>query len=124
MPARKPQEIHEIWESAANSGDVVAMAQLYEKEAVFFARPEQRSEGLEQIQAAFEAWQSLNPQVTLRTTYVVECGDIALTKSEWTVRARDPDGTRIKLQGTGTEVLRRQADGTWRFVIDDPYGAV
>ena len=28
-----------------------------------------------------------------------------------------------KMQGTTSDVLRRQADGTWLFVIDNPWGS-
>ena len=35
---------------------------------------------------------------------------------------RDPDGNEIPMQGKGTEVLRRQPDGNWRCVIDNPWG--
>jgi hypothetical protein len=39
---------------------------------------------------------------------VVRCGDLALTST------RLSDGT------VSAEVLRRQADGSWRRVIDEP----
>jgi ketosteroid isomerase-like protein len=33
-----------------------------------------------------------------------------------------PDGARVTLTGHNGDVLRRQADGSWRFVIDNPWG--
>jgi ketosteroid isomerase-like protein len=33
-----------------------------------------------------------------------------------------PDGERILQDGTATDVMRRQSDGTWRYVIDNPGG--
>ena len=124
MPAREPHEAHKLWEAAANSADFEAILDLYEKDSVFFSQPGQRADGIEQIRAALEAWRGLNPQVSMETKCVVQCGDIALTKSEWTVKATGPDGKPIEVAGNGTEVLRRQADGSWRFLIDDPYGVV
>jgi ketosteroid isomerase-like protein len=54
---------------------------------------------------------------------VVECGDLALTKSAWTIKAKSPEGEAVEMEGNGTEVLRRQADGSWRYLIDDPFFA-
>ncbi|MBV9547223.1 MAG: hypothetical protein JOY61_22870 [Chloroflexi bacterium] len=36
----------------------------------------------------------------------------------------EPDGSGVDLGGNTTEVIRRQADGTWRYVIDDPFSVV
>jgi len=33
-----------------------------------------------------------------------------------------PDGERVTLTGHNADVLRRQSDGSWRFVIDNPWG--
>jgi ketosteroid isomerase-like protein len=33
-------------------------------------------------------------------------------------------GSAVDLGGNTTEVVRRQADGTWRYVIDDPFSIV
>jgi uncharacterized protein (TIGR02246 family) len=124
MPARKPQELHEMWESALNSADAEGLLQLYEEKAVFIAQPGQRCEDLDQIRAAIEAWIPLKPRIALRATHLVECGDLALSQSEWTLKATNPEGEPLQMEGNGTEVLRRQADGSWRFLIDDPFGAV
>jgi ketosteroid isomerase-like protein len=42
--------------------------------------------------------------------------------NDWQGRATGPDGAPVELTGKAIEVVRRQADGTWRFAIDDAYG--
>lgn len=45
-----------------------------------------------------------------------------LIVSDYTITGTGPDGKRTCSSARGTEVVRRQADGTWRFVIDNPTG--
>jgi hypothetical protein len=42
-------------------------------------------------------------------------GDIGLLVVDWAVG---------ELSGTATDVVRRQGDGGWRYVIDNPHGAI
>ena len=35
-----------------------------------------------------------------------------------------PDGSAISDSGLSVSVLKRQADKSWRIVLDDPYGAL
>ena len=32
------------------------------------------------------------------------------------------DGNPVNFTGTATDVLRQQSDGTWRIIIDNPWG--
>ena len=48
---------------------------------------------------------------------MVEADGVALLQSRWTVR-----GPEVKLSGRTADVLRRQPDGTWVYVIDSPFG--
>ncbi len=50
------------------------------------------------------------------------CPHDALLVSDWTLAGNGPDGTAVNLGGTTTDVVRRQADGTWRYAIDSPLG--
>ena len=50
-------------------------------------------------------------------------GDIALTQNKWTIKTIEPDGSPIEGTGISAEVIRRQADGSWKFIIDNPWGA-
>ena len=45
----------------------------------------------------------------------VQAGDIALMHTEWTVSGAQPTAVYA------IEVARRQRDGTWRWLIGDPF---
>lgn len=53
-------------------------------------------------------------------TTVIEAGDLALVLARWAMEVTGPDGQPIRKSGTATDVMRRQPDGTWRYVIDNP----
>ena len=52
---------------------------------------------------------------------MVESGDMALLHSRWTLKGTAPDGSPVEMAMQGTEVVRRQVNGNWLFVIDNPF---
>ena len=62
------------------------------------------------------------PAVTLESKTLAMAGDIALTSSKWKLIGTGPDGNPITMGGHSAEVSRRQSNGTWLFVIDNPWG--
>jgi ketosteroid isomerase-like protein len=60
----------------------------------------------------------------MRTTAVIESGELAVAYGEWSLNGgTDPDGNPVALGGRATDVMRRQSDGSWLDVIDDPYSS-
>jgi hypothetical protein len=53
---------------------------------------------------------------------VLEVDDVALVVGVWSFDGTGPDGEPVRLEARNADVLRRQPDGTWRFVIDKPWG--
>ena len=49
--------------------------------------------------------------------------DIAVVSNTWTMTAELPDGSTHREGGVSADVLRRQADGSWLVLIDQPRGA-
>lgn len=46
--------------------------------------------------------------------------DLAVLFNHWTIRGTNEDGSALEISGKAMEIVRRQADGTWRFVFDHP----
>ncbi len=108
--AMKPEDITRLFVERANAGDAAGLAALYEEEAVMAYPPGSVTVGREAIRQLWEKVLAnaprFEPEEPLPT---LVCGDIALTSTP----PKDGAGARA-------QVVRRQADGSWQRVIDQP----
>lgn len=63
---------------------------------------------------------ALKLPIRLECKRVLVMGEVALVSSSWKRSGTGPDGSAVDLGGNTTEVIRRQQDGAWRYIIDDP----
>jgi len=124
MPATQPDDMPAVFEQAFNTGDIDHVLALYEPDAVLVPQPGQVVHGLAAIREALQGFFALKLPIRLERKRVLVMGDIALVASSWKLSGTGPDGSAVDLGGNTTEVIRRQADGTWRYVIDDPFSVV
>ena len=124
MPARKPEECDLLLIEAVNKGDVETAVALYEPNASYVLDSGEVIIGRAAIREACQSFLAYKPKFTIEVKAIYSGdGDLALTSSTWTVMGINPeDGTPMKVSGKSAEVVRRQADGTWQFVIDNPHG--
>ena len=122
MPARKPEELDVLFVQAFNAGDIEAMMKLYEPAASLTPQPGQVVSGTKALREALSGFVARKPRMTLEARTLAEAGGIALTTSKWVLEGTGPDGKPMKAEGQSAEVARRQPDGTWLFVIDNPHG--
>jgi uncharacterized protein (TIGR02246 family) len=123
MAARQPADVNRLIAEALSTGNRDAALALYEAEAAFVPQPGQVVRGPDGIAAAIDAFLALKPTLQIRVSEVIEAGDIALLRSTWTLTGTGADGQPLQMGGAATDVVRRQADGTWRYIIDQPWGA-
>ena len=121
--ATSPTELMELFARRAAVGDVEKLLALYEADAVFQPEFGVVLTGHEQIRPALTELLAMNPQITYTSAPdVVINGNIALVANFWTMQATAPDGTKVSDGGTSADVVRRQTDGSWLVMIDQPRG--
>jgi len=123
MPSSSPEETAEAFFSAFNNEDIDAVVALYEPEAVLVAQPGQTAQGTTALREALREFLAMKPTLTPEKSKLVTAGDIALSVVKWTLNGTGPDGQAVQMEGTTSDILRRQPNGTWLFVIDNPWGA-
>ena len=108
-PAKRPEDLSDYFLQRANAGDVEGVVALYAPDAVLAFPPGQLMAGHDQIRTAYTEFLAGRPSLwSAGQQSALINGDIALTS------------TRLPGGGATVEVARRQTDGTWRWVIDQP----
>lgn len=111
----------EAFATAFGGDDPAAVEVMYEDGALLVPSPGNPVTGPERA-AANERFRSLGLPLQVRPRHVYTAGDIALLIVDWTIEGPGPDGEPVHISGTATDVARRGDDGTWRYVIDNPFG--
>jgi len=115
MPAQTPSEVHALFLDAFNRGDIEGLVALYEPGAVLVISG-QSAVGHEAIRDAYQRLLQDRGQMELETRSVVESSEgLAVLHASWTLHTSGSTAS-----GISTEVVRRQPEGTWLFVIDEP----
>jgi ketosteroid isomerase-like protein len=125
MAAHKPEDIHKLWAEAFDAGDLEALLSLYEPTARIVPKPGEPAVGgsPEVLREVLSGFLAVRGTIEIKTTSVIETGELALLCSEWRLRGTSPHGRAVDVTHRSAEVVRRQPDGTWRYLIDNPFGA-
>jgi ketosteroid isomerase-like protein len=108
-PAVQPEDLSRLFLERANAGDVDGLVALYEPEAVLASPPGQVTTGSQAIRQVYQQLLADRPTFVAGDQQpALRFGDLALTS------------TRLAGGGATVEVARRQPDGTWLWVIDQP----
>lgn len=114
-----PREMNETFARLYNSRNLEDLVSLYEPGAVHVDPTGKTTVG-SAIRAELESLLRLRGTMVSTNSFCLENGDLALLRADWTVT--DERGA-VVASGSSTEVVRRQADGRWLYVIDHAGGA-
>ncbi len=109
--------------AAFMDGDIEGVMASYEEDAAVVFEPGDCVTGLGSIRARFEQAFAMNPRFEYARHDVFVAGDVATHFAPWTMTGSAPDGTAISQSGLSVAVLRRQSEGGWKIVFDNPHGS-
>jgi ketosteroid isomerase-like protein len=121
MIVTDPAKMSEAFAQALNSRDIDSLLSLYEPDAIL--RVDASNGDLIGVGAiAKELNKLLQVAGTMksRNNFCVAHSDVALLRNDWKFVAEDGS---VFASGNSAEIVRRQADGRWLYVIDHAVGA-
>jgi ketosteroid isomerase-like protein len=122
MSARTPEDLDVLFARELNAGNLDGLAALYEPGATFTVEPGKVVTGTSAIRDALGGFLAMKPHITLKTAILGNAGDVVMMTSAWQLTGTGPDGSAVDLEGDSAEIARRQPDGSWKFIIDSPWG--
>ena len=117
--AATPEQLGPLFTRYLAAGDLAGLVSLYEPAATLQPEPGRVVSGTDAIREGLRAYVEAGARVSLEQRAIHVMGDLALLSNWATAEGLLPDGA--VLTTTTTEVARRQPDGRWLYVIDDPF---
>jgi uncharacterized protein (TIGR02246 family) len=115
MPAKTPEEICQLFQQYMAAGDIDALLGIYDPEVVFLNRSAEPKKGRQELRQELATLAAAKTNFQFKIRQVIQAGDIALMHTEWTVSAPQ------QMSQYAIEVARRQPDGSWCWLIGDPF---
>lgn len=107
--------------TAAGAGDAAGLAALYLADASLMPPNAATVEGREGIRRFWDGFVgAYRIQLSVTSEEVEGRGDLAYARGRYTMdlTAKSQGGAALHDEGKFLEILRRQADGTWRYAVD------
>ena len=122
MPANSPLEVANLIAQGLSNGDLDGIMALYEPSSCLVPQPGQVLQGTAAIREGIEGFLGMKPTMNVESETVVQADDVAIVYTKWSLSGTGVDGGAVNMSGQATDVMRRQPDGMWLCVIDNPFG--
>ena len=118
------RRVDEIFQEAMNEGDLDKAMNLYDDNAVFVQEPGKPAiTGLDNIREVIKQFQAVKPKLKVEVMQFVEADDVAFFTLKWEIKGTTPEGEAIQMSSYDGNVVKRQPDGSWKTIIDNPFHA-
>ena len=117
------QAVVDTMTAAFQDGKIDTVMSTYAPGAAVAFEPGQPVTDEAQLRQMFGGMAAAKPVFSYSGHEVIVSGDTAVHIAPWQMTAHTPDGQEIRQSGLSIAVLRRQTDGSWKMVIDNPHGA-
>lgn len=121
-PATDPAEHLTAYVAAFSTGSSSIVDRFYEPDAVLLPRPGVPVTGASERLAAYDHLLGFGVAMVAQSRHLQVVDDIALSVVDWSMRGTARQGFPLDLHGVSADVLRRGADGRWRYLINNPFG--
>ena len=105
--ATEPEDLGHFFMERGNAGDLDGLVELYEPTALLAFPPRKVTSGHEAIRRVYAELLATKPKFEGDVQPALRNGDLALTSTRFS-------------GGATAEVARRQPDGTWLWIVDQP----
>jgi ketosteroid isomerase-like protein len=115
MSSKSPEEICRLFQQYMATCDLDSLLSLYDAEAVFLNESGEVKKGEAGLREVLAPLVTAQARFDYNIRQIIQSGDIALMHTDWQASSPQP------MSSYAIEVARRQPNGTWRWLIGDPF---
>lgn len=130
--AKTPEQLLQLLGERIKAKDIEGIIALHEPEAAIVDWDLSVIRGHAAIRAFYVGWFDMNPVLTVNARQTVATGGwrgwdgvvrqrTASIMGDYSLEQNGTDGTRVSFTGNFCDTVEEQMDGTWLYVLDNPY---
>ncbi|UUZ83920.1 DUF4440 domain-containing protein [Paenibacillus sp. P26] len=119
----QPQNMNAAFAATYNLGGIDRLLALYEPDGILIGPDGRTRQGLPFIRKTLEELLELKGRMNSTNVYCIPFENMALLRAHFVIETSDADGNPLRLEGHTSEVVRKQQDGSWLYIVDHPAGA-
>ena len=109
--------------SSFTNKDIDGVMETYESNSTIIFEPGMPVTDRKTQRELFMSFIDMSPEFLYGDHEVFVNNDIAIHLTPWSMIGKVQGGSEVKLGGLSIAVLRKQSDGEWLMIFDDPYGS-
>ena len=119
-----PDGADEYFLHCVRNGDVKNAMTCFDPEAVYIDKEGNIISGLANIQQVVTNLCEMKPDITVYEHKVAPVGnDLMYWLDKWEMTGTDSKGNFINMKGASANMMRRNSEGNWLWLVDNPFAA-
>jgi len=117
-----PDDADEYFLDAVRNGDVKTAMTCFDNEAVYIGKDGKPISGMDNIEKVITELCKMKPDIKVYEHQMAPVGnDMMYWLDKWRMTATGPDGKPFEMKGASANMMRRNADGHWLWLVDNPF---
>jgi len=117
-----PDDADEYFLDAVRNGAVKTAMTCFDNEAVYISKDGKPISGMDNIEKVITELCKMTPDIKVYEHQMAPVGnDMMYWLDKWRMTATGPDGKPFEMKGASANMMRRNADEHWLWLVDNPF---
>jgi len=117
-----PDEADEYFMDCIREGNLKNAMTCFDQEAIYMDKDGIAISGLDNIEKVVANLCNMKPDIKIYKHKNLAVGkDLIYRLDKWTMTATDLHGNLINMKGASAHIMRKNADGIWLWLVDNPF---
>jgi len=117
-----PDGADEYFLEAVRNGDVKTAMTCFDPEAIYIDKEGNTITGFDNIEKVVANLCNMKPDIKVYEHQMAPVGnDMMYWLDKWSMTATGLDGKQFEMKGASANMMRKNADGHWLWLVDNPF---
>ena len=116
-----PRELLALLGKFITARDVDSVMAIHEQNAALVEWGGKVARGYDEVRQVYVDFFETDPDLKVQALQIVDAGGVAIILGSYTLDYTNANGKIVSVGGKFGDIVRQQPDGSWLYLLDNPY---